>query len=282
MILYSKGKHVFYEGEQVKLWGKNESDVSQIIQKRERELKKTNCSVKKKKEEKRFQERKRLWTVGPRALIFTHQKERGGRRREETWQDTSIKAGQRKPGLEAISKPSTRGTSRENKSWSGNKDTDVRVWVTVCSQKMHTQVCACLIILSLWFVSCLQLCIHCLHIWLYLCAKLWSADRANTTLLSFLLNLQMSLWQHYWSKPQKARLPTQMVKSGNAGKQNSFKAQLAVCQNANKAETKRSHQQYVQLDRRESKGKLGKKENLRYTEATNEIIFYLTFIFFLD
>lgn len=39
--------------------------------------------------------------------------------------DTSIKAGQRKAGLEAISKTSTRGTRGEDKSWSGNKDTDV-------------------------------------------------------------------------------------------------------------------------------------------------------------
>lgn len=37
--------------------------------------------------------------------------------------DSSIKAGQRKPGLETISKLSTRGSRGEDKSWSGNKDT---------------------------------------------------------------------------------------------------------------------------------------------------------------
>lgn len=36
--------------------------------------------------------------------------------------DSSIKAGQRKPGLETISKLSTRGSRGEDKSWSGNKD----------------------------------------------------------------------------------------------------------------------------------------------------------------
>lgn len=37
--------------------------------------------------------------------------------------DSRIKAGQRKPGLETISKLPSRGSRGEDKSWSGNKDT---------------------------------------------------------------------------------------------------------------------------------------------------------------
>lgn len=52
--------------------------------------------------------------------------------------DSSIKAGQRKPGLETISKLSTRGSRGEDKSWSGNKDT--RKFCVA----LHLSQCVCL------------------------------------------------------------------------------------------------------------------------------------------
>lgn len=52
--------------------------------------------------------------------------------------DSSIKAGQRKPGLETISKLSTRGSRGEDKSWSGNKDTR-----KLCVA-LHLSQCVCL------------------------------------------------------------------------------------------------------------------------------------------
>lgn len=57
---------------------------------------------------------------GP-IVVSTKQKGRERERREMKRKmtrqlDTSIKAGQQKPGFEAISKPSTRGTRGEDKS----------------------------------------------------------------------------------------------------------------------------------------------------------------------
>lgn len=47
----------------------------------------------------------------------------GGTEMTRQADSSNIKAGQRKPGLETISKLSTRCTGGEDKSWSGNKDT---------------------------------------------------------------------------------------------------------------------------------------------------------------
>ena len=59
--------------------------------------------------------------------------------------DSSIKAGQRKPGLDTISKLSTKGTRGEDKSWSGNKDADISVCVGVCECACACAcVCVCL------------------------------------------------------------------------------------------------------------------------------------------
>lgn len=65
---------------------------------------------------------------------------------------SNIKAGQRKPGLETISKLLTRGTRGEDKSWSGNKDTCTHShayvhalshWTTVrCAQCVGFPMCA--------------------------------------------------------------------------------------------------------------------------------------------
>lgn len=85
--------------------------------------------MKKTKKEIKNAERRERRVSLPAPLLFRHTKREGVKREREEKRgemtrqlDTSIKAGQRKPGLEAKSKPSTRGTRGEHESWSRNKD----------------------------------------------------------------------------------------------------------------------------------------------------------------
>ncbi len=68
--------------------------------------------------------------------------------------------------------------------------------------------------------------------------KIWSADRANTSSLPSLFNVQTSLWQPNLSENQKVRLPHRWSKAEMLENKTLCRTQVAVSQNANKVETK--------------------------------------------
>lgn len=124
---------------------------------------------------------------------------------------SNIKAGQRKPGLETISKLLTRGTSGEDKSWSGNKDT-----CTHSHAYMHG--------LSHWTTVRRSQCVGCCDVCVCVCVcvnilEYWEKSKHTSGLLSLqpadeLLAVQLC-------RHQEARRPAQMIKScRNSGKQN--------------------------------------------------------------